>query len=164
MTDRVIVEVCCGSVDDAIEAQKGGADRIELNSALALGGLTPSGGSLIEATRQLDIPVMVMIRPRTGGFCYSRADMEAMLADVQKAVANGTDGIVFGILNAEGTIDIDRRRRVIESADGVETVFHRAFDVVPDPNTAIETLIELGITRILTSGQQTTAMEGMPLL
>jgi copper homeostasis protein len=161
---KILIEVCCGSVDDALEAEKGHADRIELNSSLFLGGLTPSLGSIIEAKRRLKIPVMVMIRPRAGGFCYTQAEMAVMLHDVKLAVEHGADGLVFGILTSDGSIDNERCRQIIELCQGRETVFHRAFDVVPDPMKALDQLIELGFTRILTSGQQRTVPEGVELI
>jgi copper homeostasis protein len=164
VSSKIIVEVCCGSVDDAVEAAKGHVDRIELNSSLFLGGLTPSLGSIIEAKRRLKIPVMVMIRPRAGGFCYTQSEMEVMANDVKLAVEHGADGLVFGILTQEGTIDTERCRQLIELCQGRETVFHRAFDVVPDPMIALDQLIELGFTRILTSGQQRSVPEGIELI
>ena len=109
---RVLLEICCGSIDDAIEAEKGGADRVELCSALFLGGLTPSFGTIQEAKRRLRIPVVVMVRPRGGGFAYSEAEMASMERDAKAAVEAGADGIVFGILQADGRIDIARCRRI----------------------------------------------------
>jgi copper homeostasis protein len=164
MLSKILIEVCCGSVDDAIEAEKGNADRVELNSSLFLGGLTPSLGSIIEAKKRLQIPVMVMIRPRVGGFCYTRSEMEVMLIDAKLAVENGADGLVFGILTKDGAIDMKRCQEMIKLAEGRETVFHRAFDVTPDPLKALDQLIELGFTRVLTSGQQRTVPEGVELI
>jgi len=164
MAPKILIEVCCGSVDDAFEAEQGSADRIELNSSLFFGGLTPSLGSIIEAKKRLKIPVMVMIRPRAGGFCYTQAEMAVMLNDAKLAVEHGADGLVFGILNQDGSVDTERCRQIIELAQGRETVFHRAFDVVPDPLKALNQLIELGFTRVLTSGQQRTVPEGIELI
>ena len=98
MAGKILIEVCCGSVDDTVEAERDGADRIELNASLFFGGLTPSVGSIIEAKRRSNIPVMVMIRPRGGGFCYTEAEMAVMLRDVESAVEHGADGLVLGIL------------------------------------------------------------------
>jgi copper homeostasis protein len=151
-------------VDDAVEAEKGYADRVELNSSLFLGGLTPSLGTIIEAKKRLKIPVMVMIRPRAGGFCYTQAEMAVMLNDAKLAVEHGADGLVFGILNQNGSVDTERCRQIIELANGRETVFHRAFDVTPDPMKALEQLVELGFTRVLTSGQQRSVPEGIELI
>jgi len=161
---KILIEVCCGSVDDAVEAAKGSADRIELNSSLFFGGLTPSIGSIIETKKRLKIPVMVMIRPRAGGFCYTRAEMAVMLNDVKLAVEHDADGLVFGILNPDGSIDIDRCRQILELAQGRQAVFHRAFDVTPDPSKALDQLIDLGFTRVLTSGQQKSVPEGIELI
>jgi copper homeostasis protein len=164
VSSKVLIEVCCGSVDDAVEAEKGSADRVELNSSLFLGGLTPSLGSIIEAKKRLKIPVMVMIRPRAGGFCYTQAEMAVMLNDAKLAVAHGADGLVFGILTPDGSIEMERCKQIIEVANGRETVFHRAFDVTAEPLKALEQLIELGFTRVLTSGQQRSVPEGIELI
>ena len=164
MSSKILIEVCCGSVDDAVEAERGGADRIELNSAIFLGGLTPSLGSIIEAKKRLNIPVMVMIRPRAGGFCYTQAEMAVMQHDAKLAVERGVDGLVFGILTPDGSVDAERCRRIIELAQGRQTVFHRAFDVTPDPLKALDQLIDLGLSRVLTSGQERTAPEGIELI
>lgn len=164
MSSKVLIEVCCGSVDDAVEAERGGVDRIELNSAIFLGGLTPSLGSIIEAKKRLNIPVMVMIRPRAGGFCYTQAEMAVMQHDAKLAVEHDVDGLVFGILTPDGSVDAERCKRIIELARGRQTVFHRAFDVTPDPLKAIDQLVDLGFTRVLTSGQERTAPEGIELI
>ena len=151
-------------MDDAVEAERGGADRVELNSAVFLGGLTPSLGSIIEAKKKLDIPVMVMIRPRAGGFCYTQSEMEVMLRDAKLAVEHGADGLVFGILTSDGSVDTERCNRIIELAQGRQSVFHRAFDVTPDPLKALDQLIDIGLSRVLTSGQEKTAPEGIELI
>jgi len=160
----ILLEICCGSLDDAIEAERGGAQRVELCSALFLGGLTPSLGTLLEAKARLKIPIMVMIRPRGGGFCYTAAEMAAMERDTQLAVEHGADGIVFGILNPDGTIDMERSKRIRQLIGDRQAVFHRAFDVTPDPFKALDQLVELGITRVLTSGQQDSVPEGIVLI
>ena len=164
MSSKVLIEVCCGSVDDAVEAERGGADRVELNSAVFLGGLTPSLGSIIEAKKKLNIPVMVMIRPRAGGFCYTQAEMEVMRHDAKLAIEHGADGLVFGILTSDGSVDTERCKRILELAQDCQTVFHRAFDVTPDPLKALDLLVDIGFNRILTSGQQKTAPEGIELI
>ena len=158
---NILLEICCGSIDDAIQAQAGGAERIELCSALFLGGLTPSIGTLDEARAQLKIPIIVMIRPRSGGFCYTAAEFATMERDAEAALAHGADGLVFGILNPDGTIDDKRTRRLREICGKKQSVFHRAFDVTPDPVAALEQLIDMGITRVLTSGQRPNVVEGM---
>jgi copper homeostasis protein len=161
---KILVEICCGSIDDVIEAEAGGADRVELCSALFLGGLTPSLGTVLEAKSRLKIPVMAMIRPRAGGFCYSAAEIASMERDADLAVANGADGLVFGILRPDGTVDVDRCRRILNRAGKCQTVFHRAFDVTPDPFAALDQIVALGCTRILTSGQEHSALDAMPFI
>ena len=164
MEKKFLLEVCCGSVDDAIEAQKGGADRVELNSSIFFGGLTPSIGAIIEAKKVLDIPVIAMIRPRGGGFCYTEREMAAMEHDTELAVEYGADGIVFGILHEDGTVDEKRCERIIKKAGDREVVFHRAIDVAPDPFKALDTLIDLGVKRVLTAGQENTLAEGIDMI
>jgi copper homeostasis protein len=164
VSSKILIEVCCGSVDDVVEAARGGADRVELNSAIFLGGLTPSLGAIIETKKRLNIPVMVMIRPRAGGFCYTKTEMAVMQHDAKLAVEHGADGLVFGILTSDGSVDTEHCKQIIELAQGRQTVFHRAFDVTPEPLKALEQLIDLGFTRVLTSGQQKTAPEGIELI
>lgn len=164
MNRQVLMEVCTGSVDDAVEAEAGGADRIELNCSLFQGGLTPSIGTLIETKERLSIPVMCMIRPRGGGFCYTNNEWAAMERDVEMAVAHGADGIVLGVLHDDGTIDVARTKSLLERAGTCQTIFHRAFDVAPKPLDAMEQLIDLGVTRILTSGQEETVYNGCDLI
>ena len=160
----ILLEICCGSIDDAIQAEQGGADRVELCSALFLGGLTPSLGTIQEAKKRLKIPVMVMVRPRGGGFCYSEAEMATMERDTEAAVENGADGVVFGILQGDGRVDAGRSQRIRRLIGERQAVFHRAFDVTPEPFEALEQLVELGITRVLTSGQKNSAAEGAELI
>ena len=164
MPNNVLLEVCCGSLDDAIEAERGGAQRVELCSCLFLGGLTPSIGSVIEARRRLKIPITAMVRPRGGGFCYTEAEFAAMQHDARAMLEAGADGIVFGILNPDGTIDVERNRVLRDIAGRRQSVFHRAIDVTPDPFRALEQLIDLGFTRVLTSGQQDSVPEGLDLI
>ena len=157
----MILEICTASVEDCIAAQEGGAHRVELNAALALGGLTPSLGTLIEARAAIDLPIIVMIRPRPGGFCYSPRDFAAMQRDVDLALDHDADGIAFGILNEDGTLDEPRCKQLIAQIGDHEVVFHRAFDVVPDPSDTLERLIDLGVRRVLTSGQEASAYNGV---
>ena len=158
---RVLLEICCGGIDDAIQAERGGADRVELCSALFLGGLTPSQGTIHEAKKRLRIPVMVMVRPRSGGFCYSEAEMKSMERDAEESVG---DGVVFGILLENGKIDVARSKRLLRRIGDRQSVFHRAFDVTPDPFRALEQLVDLGVRRVLTSGQKDSAPEGADLI
>lgn len=164
MMRRVLLEICCGSLDDAIEAAAGGADRVELCSALLLGGLTPSMGALVEAKRRLAIPVMFMARPRAAGFCYTASEFAAMERDAEMAIGHGANGIVFGVLTPNGRIDRRRTKRMRALAGGRDAVFHRAFDVTPDPFRALDELADLGITRVLTSGQAPTVAEGLDVI
>jgi copper homeostasis protein len=161
---QILLEICCGSADDAIEAASGGADRVELCSALFLGGLTPSLGSLVQVKQLAKIPVIAMNRPRQAGFCYSSTEFAVMERDTDLLLEHGTDGIVFGILNGDGSVDIARTRGLRKRIGSRQAVFHRAFDVTPDPFRALEELIDLGITRVLTSGQKNGAPEGATLI
>jgi len=160
---KITLEICCGSVDDVWEAKAAGADRVELNSGLFLGGLTPSIGTVL-AAKDAGIPIMAMIRPREGGFCYTEREFEAMLKDIHAFVNAGVDGLVFGVLHSDGSVDAERCKRLLEAAEGRETVFHRAFDVTPDWRLALDTLIDLGFTRILTSGQAPSVPFGIRTL
>jgi copper homeostasis protein len=164
MKKKILIEACVGSVASAIEAAAGGADRVELCDNLHDGGTTPSTGAIITACRRLEINVNVMIRPRGGDFLYSDLELEIMKEDVLRARELGINGIVFGILTADGTIDADRCRQIIDLCSGLDTTCHRAFDMTADPFAALETLIELGVDRVLTSGQRPSAMAGIDLL
>lgn len=160
----VRLEVPVDSLESALAARDGGADRIELCGALSEGGLTPSLG-LIEAARaHLSIPIHVMIRPRAGDFCYSELELVAMRRDVQLAQNAGCNGVVFGFLNTDGSIDADRTKLLLDAARPLSVTFHRAFDLTPDPLEALQTLIELGADRVLTSGQAGAALEGVDLI
>lgn len=161
-----MVEICCGGFQDAKIASECGIKRIELNSALHLGGLTPSLGSLILTKKYTNLEVMCMVRSRGAGFVYSEWEYEQMKEDAELLMAYGTDGIVFGFLNEDGTIDEKRTSEFVSIAHRDEkiAVFHRAFDLVKDPYQAIETLIDLEVDRVLTSGLAMTAEEGIPLL
>ncbi len=160
----LLLEVCIASVEDARIAESAGADRLELNAALALGGLTPSLGTLIEVKSRASLPVMVMIRPRSGGFHYSDADFRVMQRDLELLLEHGADGVVFGILGPDGSIDVARCGLLLKQAGRVPCVFHRAFDVTPEPVVALEQLIDLGFRRVMSSGQEETAYNGITLL
>lgn len=153
---NILLEVCCGSADDVIQAHKAGADRVELNSNLFHGGLTPTVGELLVAKRETGMKIMTMVRPREGGFCYTDAEFATATEDAKQLLANGADGLVFGFLHPDGTLDFARTRILAELAQaaGKETVFHRAIDVVPDWRATLDALVDLGITRVLTSGQE----------
>lgn len=166
--ETILLEICCESVRDVMQAELGGADRAELCSALYLGGLTPSLGTLLEVKSRTGLDVMTMVRPRQGGFCYNDDDYMAMKRDAQTFLENGADGVVFGILNEDSTIDKDRCAGIVEVVreckPSAQIVFHRAFDIVPKPTAALEQLIELGFTRVLTSGERDSAVEGSKLI
>ncbi|MGK5674751.1 copper homeostasis protein CutC [Micromonospora sp. URMC 106] len=158
-------EICIDSVEGAVAAEEAGADRVELCSALFEGGLTPSIGTIETALRSVDrIRVHVIVRPRAGDFIYSPAEVDAMVRDVQAAVAAGAHGVVVGALTAEGDVDVPTTRKLIEAAGTASITFHRAFDMVRDPFQALEQLIELGVDRVLTSGQEVSVLEGAPLI
>jgi len=164
LSNNIKIEICAGSIESAIAANKGGADRIELCSALSEGGITPSAGIIEYVCDNLNIPVFILIRPRTGDFHYSRADYEAMKKDILFAKRNGAKGIVTGMLNTDGTIDTCRMKDLIEMASPMQVTFHRAFDMTRNPVEALEEIINLGCHRILTSGQANNVIEGADLL
>ena len=160
----MLFEICIDSVEGAIAAQEGGALRVELCDNLVEGGTTPSIGMIEMARRRISIGLNVIIRPRGGDFLYSDLEFEVMKLDIEAAKKAGADGIVFGILNADGTIDKARSAELIALSRPLPVTFHRAFDMTPDAFAALETLIELGADRLLTSGQQETVAQGLPLL
>jgi len=160
----VLLELIATSADDCVAIERAGGDRIELCSALSLGGLTPSAALVQRARAATRLPMMMILRPREGGFCYSAEEFRQMALDLKFGLAVGVDGFVFGCLNQNGTIDERRTAHLVALAAGKQCVFHRAFDVTPDPLAALETLIALGVTRILTSGQRPTALEGADLI
>ncbi len=163
---RDLFEVCAGSVQDCINAQLGGADRVELNSALHLGGLTPSLAMLKLVKEKTSLKVICMDRPRAAGFCYDDVEIETMFEDAKILLENGADGISFGFLNSDATINMTETKKMVELIHQYqkEAVFHRAFDCVDDPMHAIKQLIDCGVDRILTSGLQPTAMQGASVL
>lgn len=165
----MLLEIIASSLDDARAAAAGGADRFELCSALALGGLTPSLGLLAAIKAELPQPVVFMIRPREGGMAYTATEYAVMERDAILALEAGADGLVFGFLTPEGRVDVPRCRQFLTHIAGADKphpqlVFHRAFDVVPDPAVALEQLIDLGLTRVLTSGQAPRALDGLPVI
>lgn len=158
------LEICANSLTSAINAAAGGADRVELCSELSLGGITPSAG-LIELVRErISIAVFVLIRPRAGDFCYSADELNVIRKDIIFCKKTGCDGVVIGVLNENGTINMVVMQELIALARPMKVTFHRAFDVCNEPFEALNELIELGVDRVLTSGQQPTAMEGIGLL
>lgn len=164
MVDRPIIEICLESVESVIAAEKGGADRVELCSDLFEGGLTPTIGTVKTALKKSNIKINAMIRPRGGDFCYSDEEFEVMKEDIRAFKETGINGIVFGILTPEGDVDVKRSKEIIELARPLAVTFHRAFDMTRDPYKSLEELIELGVDRVLTSGQEATVPEGADLL
>lgn len=160
----VLLEIIATSAEDCAVIERTGGDRIELCSALSLGGLTPSAALVQRAKAVTRLPIMMMLRPREGGFCYSPEEFRQMALDLKFGLAVGVDGFVFGCLHQDGTVDARRTAHLVKLAAGRQTVFHRAFDATPDPAAALETLIELGVTRVLTSGRQATALAGADLI
>ncbi len=164
MSDSVTIEICVNSVASAIEAQKGGAHRVELCENLWEGGTTPSAGAIATARNYLRIPLFVIIRPRGGDFLYSDVEFESMKYDIQTARQLGVDGIVTGILTTDGQVDMLRMKELKALADPLPITFHRAFDMTADPFRALNDCMALGLARILTSGQEKSAVEGMELI
>ncbi len=161
MTNSILIEACVDSVESAIAAEQGGAGRVELCANLIEGGTTPSDGTLALCRERLDIPIRVLVRPRGGDFLYSNIDFEIMLRDVLRTKELAADGVVIGMLHADGSIDRERTQRLIDAAQPMGVTFHRAFDVCRDPEEALEQLIDLGTDRILTSGQAAGAPDGI---
>ena len=153
MIKDILIEICCGSYEDCRTAHNNHVDRIELNSALELGGLTPSVATLRMTKELTDIPLCCMIRPRPSGFCYSEELYQIMLADARILLENKADGIVFGYLLSDNTIDVNRTKETTEliHSYGKEAIFHKAFDLCPDFDQASQILIDCGVDRVLTS-------------
>ncbi|MBC7746181.1 MAG: copper homeostasis protein CutC [Flavobacterium sp.] len=158
------LEICCNSINSAIAANKGGADRIELCDNMSEGGTTPSHGLIQACKNLLTIPVFVMIRPRGGDFLYNDEEFEVMKLDVMHAKKSDCDGIVIGILKSNGSIDMDRCRQLIELARPMKITFHRAFDRCENPLMALEDIISLGCQRVLTSGAEVSAANAIATL
>ena len=157
-------EICANSVASCIAAQDGGADRVELCAGIPEGGTTPSVGMIRCARESISIGLNVIIRPRGGDFLYSESEIREMVYDIKAAKGLGVDGLVFGCLCPDGSVDMENMRLLMEAAGDTPVTFHRAFDHTSDPLKALEDIIELGCARILTSGCRPTAAEGAPLL
>jgi len=158
------LEICTSNYQSAINAQNAGAHRIELCAELAVGGITPSYGLIQQVLDNVTIPVFVLIRPRSGNFTYSEADFEIMKKDIQTFKELGCKGIVSGVLNLDNTVDVERTKALIELSKPMAFTFHRAFDWTPNPFDALNTLTDLKVDRILTSGQETSAEKGIVVL
>lgn len=159
-----ILEACVNSAISATEAQEGGADRIELCGNMQEGGCTPSVGTILFTRQRLKIPMMVMIRPRGADFCYSEDEFLVMEDDIRFVKEAGAEGVVFGILKPDGTVDTERMGRLAEIARPLSITCHRAFDMCSDPFMAIDDLMRLGFNRVLTSGQEDSAEKGAGLI
>jgi copper homeostasis protein len=162
--ERYVLEISVETVERALAAERGGADRIELCSELAQGGLTPSVELMGEVRERVRVPIFAMIRPRGGDFVYSDVEFAEMQREIKTAARVGIDGVVLGILDADRSVDIERTRRLVELARPEPVTFHRAFDASADLRTALEDVIRTGARRILTSGGARTAPEALPLL
>ena len=161
---NILIEACVNSVVSAVEAEKGGARRVELCDNLLEGGTTPSAASIQLASKILSIDLNVIVRPRGGDFCYSDIEFDVMKSDILAAEELGADGVVVGILDVDGRVDTKRTGELIDIARPMNVTFHRAFDMTADPFQSLHDLIDLKVDRILTSGQKNTAEEGIALI
>ena len=164
MQNDFALEICVESADQAISAERGGAHRVELCSDLASGGITPSAGFMRVARQNLRIPIHVLIRPRAGDFVYSDREFEVMERDIEVAKQLGMSSMVLGILDSKFQVDVKRTTQLIKLAHPLPVTFHRAFDLCPDKNSALEAVIQSGSTRLLTSGGNAGAIEGLASL
>jgi copper homeostasis protein len=160
----VLLEICLDSVESAIAAERGGADRVELCAGLPEGGTTPSAGMIAAVRQKINIGVQVMIRPRGGDFCYSADEFSIMQRDILIARQLGAAGVVFGILNVDGAVDKERMRQLIAMSRPLKVTCHRAIDMTCDLTRALDDLVELGVNRVLTSGGKKSAIDAMPTL
>ena len=164
MKDNYILEICVDSVESALAASEGGANRLELCSNLIIGGTTPGKGLYKLVRRECDNKIHVLIRPRAGDFCYSTFDFEIIKEEVKLFRELGADGIVIGILKPDGTLDIERIKEIITLAGDMSITLSRAFDMCMDPFKALEEAKEIGINTILTSGQKDSCLQGAELI
>ena len=160
----MLLEACVGCYEEAKRAEVQGADRIELCDNLGEGGTTPSYGTIYLAKKNINIPIAVIIRPRGGDFVYSNDEFEIMKKDIELCKEIGVETVVFGILNKDNTIDIERTRELVELSNGLKITFHMAFDEIEDKMEALEQLISMGINRVLTKGSKTCAEDGKNVL
>ena len=158
------LECCVDSVESAIAAKRVGADRIELCSALVIGGLSPSQALYQKIREQVDIPIRVLLRPRFGDFCYTDIEHEILKEEIRSFRKLGADGIVIGTMKPDGTLNLEQMKELMEEAQGMPVTLHRAFDMCKDPFVTLEEAKKLGISTILTSGQKNTCVDGVELL
>jgi copper homeostasis protein len=161
MAEEVVIEVCVESVASARAAERGGAQRIELCSDLLEGGVTPSAGLIGVVRSQVSLPLHLIIRPRPGDFCYSDSEFDIMQRDIEVAKSEGADGVVLGILNVEGTVDVERTRHLVKLARPLAVTFHRAFDMSADLFAGLEDVCNTGADRLLTSGGAQECLQGV---
>jgi copper homeostasis protein len=164
MSGRFVVEISVESVERAVAAERGGALRIELCGSLDIGGVTPGVELMREVRARVSVPIFSMVRPRGGDFVYSAAEFEEMRAAIKAARSTGMDGVVLGLLKADGTVDVARTAELVRSAAPLPVTFHRAFDESADLAAALEDVIATGATRLLTSGGSATASEAVALI
>ncbi|BBM36061.1 copper homeostasis protein CutC [Pseudoleptotrichia goodfellowii] len=162
--ENFTLEICVDSVESAINAEKGGATRLELCSNLIIGGTTPTKSLFEEVKRNVNIPINVLIRPRFGDFLYSEYEINMIKNDIKMFKELGANAVVIGVLTKDGEIDIENMKKLMEKAEGMSVTFHRAFDVCKDPIKAFQQLKELGVKTILTSGQEDSCLKGKELL
>ena len=160
----MIIEICANGFESAQIAQNAGANRIELCTNLSVGGLTPSYKEIEKVLSELIIPVHVLIRPRSGDFCYSESELAQMLRDIAYCKQLGCAGVVSGVLTSEGNIDTTATSLLVGASEGMEFTFHRAFDMCKDPKQSVKVIMNLGIDRLLSSGQALKAIDGINLL
>lgn len=161
---KAILEVCAGCIESVLAARRGGAFRVELCSGLDEGGITPSAGFIEAAVAVPELRKHVLIRPRGGDFLYTDVEKKVICRDIEYVKNLGVDGVVIGALTADGSIDLPAMRDFMKAAEGIDVTFHRAFDMCNDASRALEQIVDLGCSRILTSGLASTAEEGIPLL
>lgn len=162
--ENYILECCVDSVESAIEAEKGGANRIELCSALVIGGLSPSKALFEKVKEQVNIKIHVLLRPRFGDFCYTDFEHEIIKKEIKMFKELGADGVVIGTLKTDGSLNLEQMKELVEEAEGMSITLHRAFDMCADPFRTLEEVKELGIHTILTSGQKNSCIDGKDLL
>ncbi len=162
--EGITMEVCCYNLESAVYAKAAGADRIELCANRYQGGTTPSYGMLEVVRQNVDLPIFAMIRPRGGDFLYSKEELEVMFHDIQMAKELKMEGVVMGVLQKDGQVDIEVMERLVAVARPMEVTFHRAFDLTPDPMKSLENIMSLGVDRILTSGHRSSAFEGVEVI